>query len=167
MLTSLAHWLQDTVNPFLTFSQSLPHPVTSVLGKAFVTRVFDVTRLPAWIQTFCAHWPQRWKKGEREREKKKADDYFCLTHFLSEPTCCRNIWARRDLKGNRLCANAFGVRSEVLPIITLQNLSVAFRHLPPKSARTGYATERAFFISAQLHVHRRGQRTSKGLGTNN
>ena len=28
--------------------------------------------------------------------------------------------------------------------------SVAFRHLPPNSARFGYATERALFISAQL-----------------
>ena len=28
--------------------------------------------------------------------------------------------------------------------------SIAFRHLPPNSARTGYATERALFISAQL-----------------
>ena len=28
--------------------------------------------------------------------------------------------------------------------------SAAFRHLPPHSARTGYATEGALFISAQL-----------------
>ena len=28
--------------------------------------------------------------------------------------------------------------------------SIAFRHLPPNSARTGYATEGALFISAQL-----------------
>ena len=28
--------------------------------------------------------------------------------------------------------------------------SVAFRHLPPNSARFSYATEGAFFISAQL-----------------
>ena len=28
--------------------------------------------------------------------------------------------------------------------------SIAFRHLPPSSARIGYATERALFISAQL-----------------
>ena len=28
--------------------------------------------------------------------------------------------------------------------------SLAFRHLPPNSARIGYATEEAFFISAQL-----------------
>ena len=32
--------------------------------------------------------------------------------------------------------------------------SIAFRHLPPNSARTGYATA----------VHRRGQRPPKGLG---
>ena len=28
--------------------------------------------------------------------------------------------------------------------------SIAFRHLPPNSARIGYATEGALFISAQL-----------------
>ena len=44
--------------------------------------------------------------------------------------------------------------------------SIAFRHLPPTSARFSYATEGALFISAQLHVwHRRGQRPQKGLGT--
>ena len=31
--------------------------------------------------------------------------------------------------------------------------STAFRHLPPNSARTGYATEGAFFISAQLSTN--------------
>ena len=32
----------------------------------------------------------------------------------------------------------------------LHTPSTAFRHLPPNSARFGYATERALFISAQL-----------------
>ena len=31
--------------------------------------------------------------------------------------------------------------------------STAFRHLPPNSARFGYATEGALFISAQLSTH--------------
>ena len=44
--------------------------------------------------------------------------------------------------------------------------SIAFRHLPPNSATGGYATEGALFISAQLHVHGRGQRPPKGFGTN-
>ena len=43
--------------------------------------------------------------------------------------------------------------------------SIAFWHLPPSSARIGYATEGALLISAQLHVHRRCQRPPKGLGT--
>ena len=43
--------------------------------------------------------------------------------------------------------------------------SIAFWHLPPSSARIGYATERALFISAQLHVHRRGQHAPKGSVT--
>ena len=43
---------------------------------------------------------------------------------------------------------------------------IAFRHLPPNSARTGYATEGALFISAQLSQHSRCQRPPKGLGTN-
>ena len=43
--------------------------------------------------------------------------------------------------------------------------SITFQHLPPNSARFGYATEGALFY---LHtaVHRRGQRHPKGLGTN-
>ena len=32
----------------------------------------------------------------------------------------------------------------------LQTPSIAFRHLPPNSAKNGYATEVAFFISAQM-----------------
>ena len=43
-------------------------------------------------------------------------------------------------------------------------LSIAFRHLPPNSARFGYATEGALYLHAA--VHRRGQRLPKGLGTN-
>ena len=43
--------------------------------------------------------------------------------------------------------------------------SLAFRQLPPNSARTGYATEGALFISLRAFVHLRGgQRSSKGLG---
>ena len=41
--------------------------------------------------------------------------------------------------------------------------SIAFRHLPPNSARFGYATEGALYLRAV--VHRRGQRPPKGLGT--
>ena len=33
---------------------------------------------------------------------------------------------------------------------TAHTPSIAFRHLPPNSARFSYATEEAFFISAQL-----------------
>ena len=33
---------------------------------------------------------------------------------------------------------------------SLHTLSIAFRHLPPNSARFGYATERELFISVQL-----------------
>ena len=39
-------------------------------------------------------------------------------------------------------------------------LSIAFRHLPPNSARFGYATR---YLRAA--VHRRGQRPPKGSGT--
>ena len=41
---------------------------------------------------------------------------------------------------------------------------LAFRHLPPNSARTGYASERALFISAQLSTDT--QRPPECLGTN-
>ena len=44
--------------------------------------------------------------------------------------------------------------------------SIAFRHLPPNSARFSYATEGALFFSAQLSMQRRGQRPPKGSGTN-
>ena len=43
--------------------------------------------------------------------------------------------------------------------------SIAFRHLPPNSARFSYAAEGALFISAQLSMQRRGQRPPKGSGT--
>ena len=46
-----------------------------------------------------------------------------------------------------------------------QTTSIAFRHLPPNSARFSYATEGALFIS-RAAVHRRGQRPPKGSGTN-
>ena len=41
--------------------------------------------------------------------------------------------------GVRLCGGVVG-----------HTPSIAFRHRPPNSARTGYATEGALFISAQL-----------------
>ena len=44
--------------------------------------------------------------------------------------------------------------------------SIAFWHLPPNSARSGYATEGALFISTQLSTDAAGQRPPKGLGTN-
>ena len=42
--------------------------------------------------------------------------------------------------------------------------SIAFRHLPPNSARFSYATEGALF-RLRAAVHRRGQRPLKGSGT--
>ena len=44
--------------------------------------------------------------------------------------------------------------------------SIAFRHLLPNSARTGYATEGALFISAQLSNCAVGALSVKGFGTN-
>ena len=44
--------------------------------------------------------------------------------------------------------------------------SIAFRHLPPNSARFGYATEGALDLYLRAAVHRRGQSPPKGLGTN-
>ena len=44
--------------------------------------------------------------------------------------------------------------------------SIAFRHLPPNSARFSYATDGALFICALPAVQRRGQRPPKGSGTN-
>ena len=43
--------------------------------------------------------------------------------------------------------------------------SIAFRHLPPNSARFSYATEGALFYLRPA-VQRRGQRPPKGSGTN-
>ena len=40
---------------------------------------------------------------------------------------------------------------------------IAFRHLPPNSARFGYAAERTLYLRAA--VHRRGQRPPKGCGS--
>ena len=42
--------------------------------------------------------------------------------------------------------------------------SIAFRHLPPNSARFGYTTERGT-LCLRAAVHRHGQRPSKDLGT--
>ena len=46
------------------------------------------------------------------------------------------------LVGRVVCGLGIGERSHTP--------SIAFRHLPPNSARFGYATEGALFISAQL-----------------
>ena len=43
--------------------------------------------------------------------------------------------------------------------------SIAFRHLPPNSARFSYATEGALYLYLRTAVHRRGQRPPKGSGT--
>ena len=48
-------------------------------------------------------------------------------------------------------------------LLTPHTPSIAFRHLPLNSARTGYPTEGALFISAQLSTAL-GQRSPKGLG---
>ena len=50
-------------------------------------------------------------------------------------------------------------------LISTHTPSIAFRHLPPNSARFGYATEGALFIF-RAAVQRRGQRPAKGSGTN-
>ena len=42
--------------------------------------------------------------------------------------------------------------------------SIAFRHLPPNSAKFSYATEGALFY-LRAAVHRRGQRPPKSSGT--
>ena len=39
------------------------------------------------------------------------------------------------------------------------------QHLPPNSARFGYAAEGALDLYLRAAVHRRGQRPPKGLGT--
>ena len=44
--------------------------------------------------------------------------------------------------------------------------SIAFWHLPPNSARFGYATEGACTLYFRAAVLRRGQRPPKGSGTN-
>ena len=44
--------------------------------------------------------------------------------------------------------------------------STDFRHLPPNSARTRYATEGALDLYLHAAVHRHCQRIPKGLGTN-
>ena len=45
-------------------------------------------------------------------------------------------------------------------------LGLAFRHLPPNSARFGYVTEGALYLSAQLST-KRCQLPPKRFGTNN
>ena len=40
--------------------------------------------------------------------------------------------------------------THVLPQVCMHTPSIDFRHLPPNSARFGYATEEALFISVQL-----------------
>ena len=54
----------------------------------------------------------------------------------------------------------------LLSKVLIHTPSIASRHLPPNSARFGYATVGALFISAQLSLQRRGQRRPKSLGTN-
>jgi len=52
-----------------------------------------------------------------------------------------------------------------MPYLLAHTPSIAFRHLPPNSARFSYATEGALFTYAQLSMQRCGQRPPKGSGT--
>ena len=61
-------------------------------------------------------------------------------------------WFRKAMLGAwvvcTLRASLSGIFLQTLPDVLTP--STAFRHLPPNSARSGYATEGALFISAQL-----------------
>ena len=48
--------------------------------------------------------------------------------------------------------------------LSVHTPSIAFRHLPPDSARFSYATEWGT-LYLRAAIHRRGQRPPKGLGT--
>ena len=54
------------------------------------------------------------------------------------------------LKGAVLLSLPSDLYGAVLLSLSPHNLIIAFRHLPPNSARFGYATEGVLFISAQL-----------------
>ena len=59
--------------------------------------------------------------------------------------------ARRDRKGKRCRVAGGWMRwGGVGGLVHWHTPSIAFRHLPPNSARFGYATEGALFTSAQL-----------------
>ena len=55
--------------------------------------------------------------------------------------------------------------AEITSAPSMHSPSIAFRHLPPNSARFSYATEGALFISAQLSTDAVSA-PPKGLGTN-
>ena len=48
--------------------------------------------------------------------------------------------------------SAFNLQTKTLTHIHVHTPSIAFPHLPSNSARFSYATEGAFFISAQLYT---------------
>ena len=64
------------------------------------------------------------------------------------------------------CGSQIGPDFFVMQHQTEHTPNIAFRHLPPNSARFGYATEGALDLYLRVAVHRRGQRPSKGSGTN-
>ena len=64
---------------------------------------------------------------------------------------CRESWVSDEDKKRSMAAPLIGASATRHPRDTHTHTpSIAFRHLPPDSARFSYATEWALFISAQL-----------------
>ena len=80
------------------------------------------------------------------------------------------IWQSLEEGAGKRCsecdsANDFGRHPGPDTESLTQTPNIAFRHLPPNSARFGYATEGALFISAQLS-NDAVSALPKGLGIN-
>ena len=82
---------------------------------------------------------------------------LCRLQRIVNPRTNNEEMERTFLAFSRFTGDGFaeaksrGLREkEQVLVALLHTPSIAFRHLPPDSSRTGYATERALFISARL-----------------
>ena len=135
------------------------------------------------IHTLCtAHWlynisnqPQKQQpktnKQTHQKHKQTKQPQHHHAQFITQGSV--TLVSLTDLHLVSLFSS-WSNKQSCLPVLSLwtltltQTLSITFQHLPPNSARNGYATEGSLFITVQLcSCPPHCQHPLKGLSTNN
>jgi len=108
---------------------------------------------------FSTHRDGQWHGSEHVYKQATARHCYWRAEHIREQGQ-GSYWRRRRTKNRSRwsgCSGQLGQWTETktlrltqLPLLTRHTPSIAFRHLPPNSARFSYATEGAVFISVQL-----------------